>query len=146
MAFRVLRVVLGPAPRAERTRVLLWGAGDLGEELARRLLDHPEEGIVPTGFIDDDPLKLGRRIHDLAVHGDSAVAALRLEDREVDAIVVTTPRISRQRIDALITRVGPGKVRRARMTFEEIPRSETIAEPAQALLESERAGEPRLVP
>jgi UDP-GlcNAc:undecaprenyl-phosphate/decaprenyl-phosphate GlcNAc-1-phosphate transferase len=126
MAFRMLRVVLGPAPRASRTRVLLWGAGDLGEELARRLLDHPEDGLVPLGFVDDDSLKLGRRIHDLTVQGDAQVAALHLERGLADAVVVTTSRISRQRIDALIARVGPGKVRRAKMVFEEIVKSDPV--------------------
>jgi FlaA1/EpsC-like NDP-sugar epimerase len=124
MAFRMLRVMLGGPVHTSRTRVLLWGAGDLGEELARRLLDHPEDGLIPVGFIDDDPLKLGRRIHDLTVHGDSAAAAHRLENGFAEAVVVTTSRISRERIDVLIAHVGPGKVRRARLTFEEIHRSE----------------------
>ncbi len=124
MAFRMLRVMLGGPAQSQRTRVLLWGAGDMGDELARRLLDHPEDGLIPVGFIDDDPLKLGRRIHDLTVQGDSLEAASRLETGFAQAIVVTTSRITRDRIDALIGQVGPGKVRRAKMTFEEIPRSE----------------------
>jgi UDP-GlcNAc:undecaprenyl-phosphate GlcNAc-1-phosphate transferase len=125
MAFRMLRVVLGAPPvTASRTRVLLWGAGDLGEELARRLLDHPEEGFTPVGFVDDDPLKAGRRVHDLSVLGDSSVASKRLEEGFAEAVVVTTSRISRERVDALIVQLGPGKVRRARLSFEEIPRSE----------------------
>jgi UDP-GlcNAc:undecaprenyl-phosphate GlcNAc-1-phosphate transferase len=141
MSFRMLRVMIGSPSQTSRTRVLLWGAGDLGEELARRLLDHPEEGLIPVGFIDDDPLKQGRRIHDLTVEGDSLGAAQRLEACFAQSIVVTTSRISRARIDALIDQIGPGKVRRARLTFEEIHKSEppVAALERPATLETARA-------
>ena len=31
------------------------GAGLVGSQMARRLDDHPEYGLVPVGFLDDDP-------------------------------------------------------------------------------------------
>jgi exopolysaccharide biosynthesis polyprenyl glycosylphosphotransferase len=35
--------------------VLIVGAGIVGSQVARRLEDHPEYGLVPVGFIDSDP-------------------------------------------------------------------------------------------
>src|SRR5271163_2122392 len=55
------RVVLSTAQRWARTRhlvgkaVLIMGAGVVGAQVARRLESHPEYGLVPVGFLDEDP-------------------------------------------------------------------------------------------
>lgn len=55
------RVVLVSAQRFARARrrvgepVLIVGAGLVGSQVARRLERHPEYGLVPVGFVDDDP-------------------------------------------------------------------------------------------
>ena len=41
------------------SRTLIIGAGQVGHVLARRLLDRPEMGLRPVGFVDDDPLEVG---------------------------------------------------------------------------------------
>lgn len=72
-AFRLLlrlyqeRISLGGVSSMER--VLIVGAGDTGAALARELLAKPRRGFKPTGFVDDDPKKKGRRIHGLRVIG-----------------------------------------------------------------------------
>jgi exopolysaccharide biosynthesis polyprenyl glycosylphosphotransferase len=35
--------------------VLIMGAGVVGSQMARRLENHPEYGLLPVGFLDDDP-------------------------------------------------------------------------------------------
>jgi exopolysaccharide biosynthesis polyprenyl glycosylphosphotransferase len=55
------RMVLSFAQRWARSRrlvgkpVLIMGAGLVGSQVARRLENHPEYGLVPIGFLDDDP-------------------------------------------------------------------------------------------
>ena len=55
------RMSLSLAQRSARSRrlvgkpVLIMGAGLVGSQVARRLEDHPEYGLVPVGFLDDDP-------------------------------------------------------------------------------------------
>jgi exopolysaccharide biosynthesis polyprenyl glycosylphosphotransferase len=55
------RVTLASAQRFARARrrvgepVLIVGAGLVGSQVARRLERHPEYGLVPVGFVDDDP-------------------------------------------------------------------------------------------
>jgi exopolysaccharide biosynthesis polyprenyl glycosylphosphotransferase len=55
------RVVLSFAQRWARKRhlvgksVLIMGAGVVGAQVARRLDSHPEYGLVPVGFLDEDP-------------------------------------------------------------------------------------------
>jgi exopolysaccharide biosynthesis polyprenyl glycosylphosphotransferase len=55
------RTVLSVAQRAARKRhlvgksVLIVGAGVVGAQVARRLDAHPEYGLVPIGFLDEEP-------------------------------------------------------------------------------------------
>ena len=38
-------------------RIIIYGAGELGQTLYRSIVSSPKMGIVPVGFIDDDPDK-----------------------------------------------------------------------------------------
>jgi exopolysaccharide biosynthesis polyprenyl glycosylphosphotransferase len=55
------RIAMTFAQRFARSRrlvgkpVLIMGAGIVGSQVARRLENHPEYGLVPVGFLDDDP-------------------------------------------------------------------------------------------
>jgi len=55
------RMALSFAQRMARSRrlvgkpVLIMGAGVVGAQVARRLESHPEYGLTPVGFLDDDP-------------------------------------------------------------------------------------------
>ena len=49
--------------------VLIIGAGDVGELLARHFLSNPQIGFRPVGFVDDNPAVRGRQIHGLSVLG-----------------------------------------------------------------------------
>ena len=64
MSANGLKVNLNPK------KVLLIGAGEAGQQLVRDLQDHPEFKVV--GFLDDDPIKRGRRISGIGVLGDTS--------------------------------------------------------------------------
>jgi len=55
------RIFLSLAQRSARARrlvgkpVLIMGAGVVGAQVARRLENHPEYGLAPIGFLDEDP-------------------------------------------------------------------------------------------
>jgi FlaA1/EpsC-like NDP-sugar epimerase len=53
-------------------RVLIFGAGDAGARIVREILQGGEHGYHPVGFVDDDPAKVGRRIHGIPVLGTRA--------------------------------------------------------------------------
>ena len=61
VAVGVGRAALSFAQRWARARrlvgkpVLIMGAGVVGAQVARRLESHPEYGLVPVGFLDEDP-------------------------------------------------------------------------------------------
>lgn len=50
-------------------RIAIVGAGDVGEALAKDLLTRKDSGLRPVFFIDEDPVKIGRYVHGIPVHG-----------------------------------------------------------------------------
>jgi exopolysaccharide biosynthesis polyprenyl glycosylphosphotransferase len=107
LALGVGRVVLALAQRAARSRgligrpVLIVGAGLVGAQVARRLEDHPEYGLVPVGFLDDDPRPLpevgGRDVPVLgnAEDIDDVIAATGVRNVIVAFSSVADARVSR---------------------------------------------------
>ena len=80
-------VVVRSVRRARRIahRTLVIGAGEVGGRLVSVLMEHPEYGLVPVGFLDSNPL-LGpaeRQIPLLGGHGDLAAVIERFEIGEV---------------------------------------------------------------
>jgi Undecaprenyl-phosphate galactose phosphotransferase WbaP len=51
------------------TPVVLIGTRETGHAVARNLRRHPELGLVPIGFLDDDPRLAGTKIEELPVLG-----------------------------------------------------------------------------
>ena len=49
--------------------MLIVGAGAAGEMIVKELLSHPQLGLNPIGFVDDDRRKHGHRMCDLPVLG-----------------------------------------------------------------------------
>ncbi len=62
--------------------VLIVGAGMVGAQVARRLESHPDYGLVPVGFLDDDPRSV------VEVGGRNAPVIGTIED--LDTIVAQT--------------------------------------------------------
>ncbi len=59
------------ADGSQRRHVLLIGAGEAGVLVAREILNRPDLGFQPVGFLDDDPLKIGTSIGGLPVLGST---------------------------------------------------------------------------
>ena len=94
---------------AEGTRVLIVGAGDAGSMVARELLRHPEAGLLPVGFLDDDPNKRGQTLMGLKVWGplDQLPAAVRaLGAEEVLIAMPSAPGSVVRKVVELARRAG----------------------------------------
>ncbi len=101
------RVALSSSQRWARARrlvgkpVLIMGAGVVGAQVARRLENHPEYGLLPIGFLDEDPrtvAEVGGR--DVPVLGtiedlDDTVARTGVKNLIVAFSSVTDARVSR---------------------------------------------------
>jgi exopolysaccharide biosynthesis polyprenyl glycosylphosphotransferase len=103
------RVVLANAQRWARAAgligkpVLIVGAGIVGSQVARRLEGHPEYGLVPVGFIDDDPrttAEVGGR--DVPVLGTLEELDRIVERARVEHLIVAFSSVADARVSRLI--------------------------------------------
>jgi len=67
-----------------RKRVLVIGAGESGALTVRELLRHPETGMKPVAFVDDDPSKQGQRVSTVPVLGKLADAPDVILQKKID--------------------------------------------------------------
>jgi len=85
--------------------VLIMGAGVVGAQVARRLEDHPEYGLVPVGFLDADPRSIaevgGRDVPVLGTVEDLDVA---VEQTGVRNLIVAFSSVADARVSRLIQR------------------------------------------
>jgi FlaA1/EpsC-like NDP-sugar epimerase len=80
--------------RGNERRALIVGAGAAGELVAKEMFGNPHLGLVPIGFVDDDPRKQNLRIGGLPVLGTlNEIAQVALRER-VGELVVAMPRAS----------------------------------------------------
>jgi exopolysaccharide biosynthesis polyprenyl glycosylphosphotransferase len=81
---------------------LIVGAGDVGQLIARKVLQHPEYRINLVGFADAEPKQLRRDVGDVQVLGgvDDVVEAVRGND--IDRVVVAFSRDDEDRLLHLI--------------------------------------------
>lgn len=70
-----------------RHDVLILGAGQVGGLLAQTLLDHPDYGLAPVGFLDNDPL-LRPDQQPVPVLGDLTNLAAIIQTRKIRVVVV----------------------------------------------------------
>jgi FlaA1/EpsC-like NDP-sugar epimerase len=92
-------------------QVLIYGAGDAGEMIVRAIRNNG--GVYdyqPIGFIDDNPSKLGQRIHGVPVLGPRDKIPKILQTHEVDEILLAIPSASAALIRQVVTLLEPFKV------------------------------------
>jgi FlaA1/EpsC-like NDP-sugar epimerase len=84
-------------------RVLIVGAGDSGQLVAREFLHNPHWGYKPVAFVDDDRKKVGIRIHGIPVAGDRYQIPHLARKYRVDEVALAMPTISRKSFEEIIT-------------------------------------------
>lgn len=122
LAFRLFRQMLPANSWQNGRRVLIYGAGDGGELLLRELRNNSELQLSPVGFLDDDPAKGGKVIHGLRVFGGNGDVARVCEQQSVQEIVISSLKMSDDRIEELVRHCAERQisVKRMRITIEEL--------------------------
>ena len=94
---RIFLRVLRQQRRNSRTAVIV-GAGDLGRDLAERILDADWMGIRIAGFFDDDVRKAGGEVSGLPLLGKSTDASTYVRQHKVDMVYLALPMRSEKRM------------------------------------------------
>ncbi len=83
-----------PPPEGKRRRLLIVGAGDAGEMLIREIARIHAAKFEPIGFVDDNKVKVGERIHGVPVLGPLAAVPSLVEKHEIDEVIIAVPSAS----------------------------------------------------
>jgi len=100
VSFRLLGETLRPSP-GESRRIAIYGAGDGGELAAREMLQNPSACRTPVAFVDDDPAKRRRRIRGIPVVATAEHIEEVLRGQSIDEVVVSSRKISDQRVRSM---------------------------------------------
>jgi exopolysaccharide biosynthesis polyprenyl glycosylphosphotransferase len=98
--------------------VVIYGAGETGRSLARRLMEEHHLGLRPVGFIDDAPERLGRQVKVGRGVGGATIPVLGGQDSLLElvdmtnaaAVFLAIPSASIERIEELVAYVENQKI------------------------------------
>jgi FlaA1/EpsC-like NDP-sugar epimerase len=109
---RVARVPGGGFRNLKREkRVLVYGAGDAGEMIVKdRRHNRAVYNYRPVGFIDDDPRKIGQRIHGVPVLGARSDLPRILRSSQPHEILLAMPSASPALVRQILKTLEPFKV------------------------------------
>lgn len=93
--------------KAGRKRVLIAGAGDAGAMIVREMRNNPSYGYRPIGFIDDNPNKIGHRIHGVRVLGSRESLPRIIAGQRPDVVLVAMPSAAPASIRAVVKALEP---------------------------------------
>jgi UDP-GlcNAc:undecaprenyl-phosphate GlcNAc-1-phosphate transferase len=80
------------------TPVLIYGAGDGGEMLIREILNNPEHGYAPMGFIDDDGRKAGKLMHGYRIFNSNQLPDL-IREYGIKEVLISSFKVPDVKLD-----------------------------------------------
>ncbi len=113
MMIRIMNVLGGSHIISQRNsmrhkkKVAIIGAGRVGVSLAENLLNNAESDMVPVCFIDVLDYKIGREIHGLPVLNQKLLTVERLNDYDLDEIIVAIPSMTSEQKKDLYDEISP---------------------------------------
>lgn len=87
--------------RGNSLPAVVIGAGNAGSVVIRRLQDSPMEGFYPVALVDDDPMKIGRRISGIPVAGSIDSIAKICEKYGAEQIVIAIPTATEEQLNRI---------------------------------------------
>jgi UDP-GlcNAc:undecaprenyl-phosphate GlcNAc-1-phosphate transferase len=106
LSFRMLRSLIVGRANTDAKPVLIYGAGDGGELLIREILNNPDHGYAPVGFIDDDDRKTGKKIHGYRIFDSDELPSL-IRAHGISEVLISSLKVSEARLESL-RRMGVG--------------------------------------
>jgi len=102
VAIRVIKEYLEGWIEMNGKRLLIIGAGDAGEVALREIRNNQQFQYAPIGFIDDNPEKIGRRIHGIPVLGTREDIPELVKKCQIEEILVAIPSAQPHRLGRIV--------------------------------------------
>ena len=88
--------------KADTKNVLIVGSGNAGSQLAKDIFRNPDMGLFVAGFIDDDPSRLNRLLHNVKVLGTTEEIPEYVESLGIDKVFIATPSASGDQVRKIV--------------------------------------------
>ena len=90
-------------PRLEQRakRVLIVGVNDVGAMIVREMQTNQKLEAIPIGFVDNDPTKVGKRVHNVPILGNLTEISWLIQKWYINEIIVTLPDQSQESIEEI---------------------------------------------
>ena len=108
---RIAYRLVGKARPGSQGRVLIVGAGDLGQRVSEVILDHSRWGFSLVGFLDDDEGKQGETYSGAKVLGKIFEVQEFVAERQVDEVWIALPVWALDRLNLVIQELEKFPVR-----------------------------------
>jgi len=95
----------------EGKRVLIVGAGEAGESILREMIRNKELNYNPIGLIDDDPAKIGSKIHGTKVLGNKKEIPTLVTQHGIEEIIISIPSATGFQIKSIIDQCSKTKAK-----------------------------------
>ncbi|MFN3699333.1 MAG: polysaccharide biosynthesis protein [Dictyoglomus sp.] len=91
-------------------KVILIGAGDAGEKILREIKIHRELNYDVVGFLDDDPKKIGKKIHGVKVLGPIRSLPNIVKELRIQEVIISIPSASVSLIREIVSMASKLKI------------------------------------
>jgi len=82
--------------------VFIYGAGRGGEILLRELMNNQSLQLKPVGFIDDDPLKTGKKLQGYPILGRFEDLPQLMDEHNPDGMLISFNHLDKERVDTIV--------------------------------------------
>ena len=97
--------------RGTANRVLIAGAGAAGVMILKELRANPQLELIPVGFLDDNPAKLGNHLSDLPVLGPLSGLVEIAGAHRIDELLIAMPRAPGKVIRNLVASAAAARIK-----------------------------------
>jgi UDP-GlcNAc:undecaprenyl-phosphate GlcNAc-1-phosphate transferase len=98
--FRIIGEFFSRVQNAEK-KVLIFGAGDTGEMVLREIKRNKFLHYNPVGFVDDDPYKIGNKIHGVPILGSRDKIKNLVQLHDIQELIIATVSLDSQSLSEI---------------------------------------------
>ena len=109
--------------QSDKIPVLIAGAGDTGEALMREITRNRNLSYRAVGFLDDDPYKMGLRVHGIRVLGPMDAMPAMVDKHGIREVIIAIPSADRKEIRRVVD-----LARRSQVKARIVPAFEAVVE------------------
>jgi FlaA1/EpsC-like NDP-sugar epimerase len=113
-----VEIIHGKRLSRKGKNTIIVGAGNVGEMMLRDMQRLNYENFYPLGFLDDDPMKIGTRIHGVSVLGSTDSLAEMIKRHSAEAVIIAITTLSHKTLKNLFNQAKNARVE----TIKIVPR------------------------